>query len=235
MTSNTSTEFWRQQALFGKQLYLNETSASKQSDTVTEGSMPTTSTDTVSADQLHVLEQSLQGCTRCSLADTRQHLVFGTGNSDARLVLVGEAPGADEDEQGVPFVGRAGKLLTKILAAIGLEREDVYIANVMKCRPPGNRDPKSDEVAQCEPFLIEQLQIIQPALILALGRIAGNTLLKGADSLGNMRGKLHDYHGIPLMVTYHPAALLRNPNWKKPAWEDMQRVRDIYRGDTTHE
>ena len=190
--------------------------------------MPDESSDLGTAEQLLQMRKSLQECSRCSLADTRQQVVFGAGNAKARLVLVGEAPGADEDAQGEPFVGRAGKLLTKILAAIGLEREDVYIANVLKCRPPGNRDPKSDEVAQCEPFLIKQLQIIQPDLILALGRIAGNTLLKGSDSLGNMRGQMHDYHGIPLMVTYHPAALLRNPNWKKPAWEDMQRVRDLY-------
>ncbi len=235
MASNSFTEFWRQQSLFGKQLYLNETSSSVCSDAVEKESMPKTKSDSDNAGHLQQLEQSLQECSRCPLGETRQNVVFGTGNSNARLVLVGEAPGADEDKQGEPFVGRAGKLLTKILAAIGLEREDVYIANVMKCRPPANRDPKSDEVAQCEPFLIQQLQIIQPNLILALGRIAGNTLLKGADSLGDMRGRLHDYHGIPLMVTYHPAALLRNPHWKKPAWEDMQRVRDIYRGDSTHE
>jgi uracil-DNA glycosylase len=228
MTSNPSQEFWRQQTLFGKQLYLNETSTSALSDSISEGNMPDESSDLGTAEQLLQMRKSLQECSRCSLADTRQQVVFGAGNAKARLVLVGEAPGADEDAQGEPFVGRAGKLLTKILAAIGLEREDVYIANVLKCRPPGNRDPKSDEVAQCEPFLIKQLQIIQPDLILALGRIAGNTLLKGSDSLGNMRGQMHDYHGIPLMVTYHPAALLRNPNWKKPAWEDMQRVRDLY-------
>ncbi|MBL7032580.1 MAG: uracil-DNA glycosylase [Candidatus Delongbacteria bacterium] len=198
-------------------------------------SAPETASVKTPAEDLYGLEQSLLVCKKCPLAATRQQVVFGTGSATARLVLVGEAPGADEDAQGVPFVGRAGQLLTKILAAIGLVREEVYIANVLKCRPPLNRDPNSQEVEQCEPFLIQQLEIIRPTLILALGRIAGNTLLKGTHSLGQMREQLHDYHGIPLMVTYHPAALLRNPHWKKPAWEDMKRVRAIYRGENIDE
>lgn len=167
-------------------------------------------------------------CTRCPLHKTRTHTVFGVGNPDSDLVFVGEAPGRDEDLSGEPFVGRAGQLLNKILAAIGFQREDVYIANILKCRPPENRDPAPDEVLQCEPYLLRQLEIIEPAAICALGRIAATTLLKTKRSLSSMRTEVHDYHGIPMVVTYHPAALLRNPNWKRPAWEDVQKLRALY-------
>lgn len=167
-------------------------------------------------------------CTKCALSRTRNNTVFGVGNPDADVVFVGEAPGRDEDLQGEPFVGRAGQLLNKILQAIGFQREDVYIANVLKCRPPDNRDPAADEVVQCEPYLLEQLEIIQPKVICALGRIAAQTLLKTGVSLTRMRTEVHDYHGIPMVVTYHPAALLRNPNWKRPAWEDVQKLRSLY-------
>jgi DNA polymerase len=167
-------------------------------------------------------------CTKCALHTSRNHTVFGVGNPDADVVFVGEAPGRDEDLQGEPFVGRAGQLLNKILAAIGFQREDVYIANILKCRPPDNRDPAPDEVMQCEPYLIRQLEIIEPKVICALGRVAATTLLKTGMSLTKMRQQVHDYHGIPLIPTYHPAALLRNPNWKRPAWEDVQKLRALY-------
>ena len=167
-------------------------------------------------------------CTKCALSKTRTNTVFGVGNPDANVVFVGEAPGRDEDLQGEPFVGRAGQLLTKILGAIGFQREDVYICNVLKCRPPDNRDPLPDEVAHCEPYLLAQLDIIRPRVICALGRISAQTLLKTNTSLTKLRGQVHDYHGIPMVVTYHPAALLRNPNWKRPTWDDVQKLRILH-------
>jgi len=167
-------------------------------------------------------------CQKCPLGRTRNKFVFGVGDQQADLVVIGEAPGADEDAQGEPFVGRAGKLLDQILAAVNLKRgEGVYIANILKCRPPGNRDPLPSEVEECEPHLIKQLQLLRPKLIVALGRIAAQTLLKTGEPLAKLRGKVHDYHGIPLMVTFHPAALLRNPAWKRPTWEDVQQVRAL--------
>lgn len=173
-------------------------------------------------------EADVKDCTRCGLHTSRTQTVFGVGNPDADLVFVGEAPGRDEDLQGEPFVGAAGQLLTRILAAIGFERDDVYICNVLKCRPPNNRDPQPMEVASCEPYLLRQLEIIRPKLICALGRHAAHTLLGSGDSLKRMRERVHDYHGIPAMVTYHPAALLRNPQWKRPTWEDVQKLRALY-------
>lgn len=178
-------------------------------------------------------ESQVAVCTKCELSETRTNTVFGVGNPDAGVVFVGEAPGRDEDLKGEPFVGRAGQLLTKILEAIGFAREDVYICNVLKCRPPNNRDPLPHEVELCEPYLLAQLDIIQPRVICALGRISALTLLKKKQTLGKMREAVHDYHGIPMVVTYHPAALLRNPGWKRPAWEDVQKLRAIY--DGTHE
>ena len=173
-------------------------------------------------------EKQVSVCQKCALHQSRTNTVFGVGNPDAGVVFVGEAPGRDEDLRGEPFVGRAGQLLNKILAAIGFRREDIYIANVLKCRPPENRDPVADEVVQCEPYLIRQLEIIEPRVICALGRIAAQTLLKTSSSLTRMRTEVHDYHGIPMVATYHPAALLRNPNWKRPAWEDVQKLRALY-------
>jgi uracil-DNA glycosylase family 4 len=163
-------------------------------------------------------------CKRCKLSRTRQHIVFGTGNPHAKLVFVGEAPGADEDEQGVPFVGRAGKLLTKMIEAMGYTRDQVYICNVIKCRPPENRNPEADEVEACEPFLKKQLALIQPQVIVALGRYACQSLLKFEGALSTVRGDWAKYEGIDLMPTFHPAYLLRNPPKKKEAWEDLQKV-----------
>ena len=151
-------------------------------------------------------------------------LVFGEGNPEADLVFVGEAPGADEDAQGRPFVGRAGQLLTKIIVAMGLKREEVYICNILKCRPPGNRNPQPEEIAACEPFLIRQLEAIRPRVICALGTFAAHTLLKSEAPISVLRGRFHSYQGIPLMPTYHPAYLLRNPGAKKQVWEDVQMI-----------
>ncbi len=182
----------------------------------------------VGATSLDELNQMICTCTKCPLSHTRTNFVFGVGNPKAEVVVVGEAPGADEDLQGEPFVGRAGQLLNKILEAINFKREEVYICNILKCRPPNNRDPLPEEVDACEPHLWKQLELIKPKMILCLGRIAGQTLLRTTEPLGSLRGKMHDYRGIPLMVTYHPAALLRNPNWKRPTWEDVQKFRKLY-------
>jgi len=159
---------------------------------------------------------------------TRLNPVFGVGNPEADLMVIGEAPGADEDKKGEPFVGRAGQLLTKILEAIGFPRETVYIANILKSRPPGNRDPLPDEIRAHIPILHKQISLIRPKVILCVGRTSGTSLLGIQSSLKDMRGTFHDYHGIPVMVTYHPAALLRNPNWKRPTWEDVQILRAKY-------
>jgi uracil-DNA glycosylase family 4 len=171
---------------------------------------------------LEAVRAELGECRRCALHRTRHRLVFGEGNTKADLVFVGEAPGADEDAQGRPFVGRAGQLLTKIIEAMGLKREDVYICNILKCRPPGNRNPEPDEIVSCEPFLIRQLEAIQPRVICALGTFAAHTLLKSEAPISVLRGRFHSYQKIPLMPTYHPAYLLRNPGAKKQVWEDVQ-------------
>ena len=177
---------------------------------------------------LDVFYNQINKCHKCSLGDSRTNFVFGVGDKNASLMLVGEAPGENEDLKGEPFVGRAGKLLDKILFAIKRTRnEDVYICNVIKCRPPNNRYPLTSEVKECEPYLIHQINLIKPKLIVALGRIAGKTLLNVDNSLKSMRGEIHNYHGTPLIVTYHPAALLRNPNWKPLAWEDFKWIQSI--------
>ncbi|MGH7507917.1 MAG: uracil-DNA glycosylase [Gemmatimonadales bacterium] len=163
----------------------------------------------------------------CTLCSNRTHAVPGEGNPNARLVLVGEAPGATEDLQGRPFVGQAGNLLNGILEAIEVPRDSVYITNIVKCRPPQNRKPLPDEIAACIPYLHRQLELIRPKVIVALGGTAGEALLGVRKSLGELRGKVHTYNGIPLVVTYHPAALLRNPNWKKPTWDDVRIVRQL--------
>lgn len=162
------------------------------------------------------------------LDEQRENAVFGVGDPHADLVIVGEAPGADEDKQGEPFVGRAGKLLDKILDAINFEREDVYITNILKSRPPRNRDPKAEEVEAHIPILYKQIALIEPKIILCVGKVAANTLLDRRSALGSLRGKEHDFYGIPVMATYHPAALLRNANWKRPTWEDMKLLRTRY-------
>jgi uracil-DNA glycosylase family 4 len=173
------------------------------------------------------LAQTVSQCQRCALHQTRTQTVFGAGNHDARWVFVGEAPGAEEDRQGEPFVGRAGQLLNAMLFALGLRRDEVYIANVLKCRPPENRDPRPEEVEQCEPYLQRQIELIQPSVIVALGRHAAHSLLKTELALGKLRGTPHDYHGTPLVVTYHPAYLLRSPREKAKAWIDLRLAQSI--------
>jgi len=172
-----------------------------------------------------VLEAEVRGCTKCGLHTSRSQTVFGVGNRRARWMFIGEAPGADEDRQGEPFVGRAGQLLNAMIAALGLKREEVYIANVLKCRPPNNRDPQPGEVEQCEPYLIRQIALIQPALVVALGRHAAHSLLKTDLALARLRNQRLAYQDIPLVVTYHPAYLLRSPLEKRKAWDDLRRAR----------
>jgi DNA polymerase len=171
-------------------------------------------------------------CTRCKLHSLgRRQVVFGVGNPDADLMFVGEAPGADEDRQGEPFVGRAGQLLTKIIEAIDLRRDQVYIANVIKCRPPENRNPEGDEVERCEPFLFRQIDAVKPRVIVALGKFAAQSLLKTTEPITRLRGRTFTYRGAVLIPTFHPAFLLRNPSSKREVWEDMKKVRAILQGD----
>lgn len=178
--------------------------------------------------QLEDVRRELGDCRRCKLHATRKNIVFGTGNQRAHIVFVGEAPGRDEDIQGKPFVGQAGKLLDLMLEAINLKREEVYICNIIKCRPPGNRNPEKDEIEACGPFLTKQLEAIEPRIICALGTLAAHTLLKTKESISKLRGVIHTYHGIRLIPTYHPAFLLRNPYKKREAWEDMQLIQKEY-------
>jgi len=175
-------------------------------------------------EQLKKVSQEMANCQLCHLSKTRHNLVFGDGNPNAQIVFVGEAPGADEDKQGLPFVGKAGQLLTKIIEAMGINRKDVYICNILKCRPPENRNPLPDEISFCEPFLKKQLQAISPKVICALGTFAAQTLLKTDVTISLLRGRFHTYNGIKLMPTYHPAYLLRNPSAKKPVWDDVQMI-----------
>lgn len=177
-------------------------------------------------ERLLALRESVMPCVKCGeLARKRTQAVFGSGNADAKLVFVGEAPGFEEDAQGLPFVGPAGQLLTKIIESIGLKREQVFICNVLKCRPPGNRNPLPDEIENCEPYLTAQLEIIQPKIICALGTFAAQTLLRTTAPISSLRGRFTDYHGVKLICTFHPAYLLRNPSDKKKVWEDMKMIR----------
>jgi DNA polymerase len=177
---------------------------------------------------LDELEKLISNCTKCRLHQNRNKFVFGTGNPNADVLVIGEGPGAEEDKQGLPFVGRAGKLLTDMLKAIKFEREEVYIGNIVKCRPPENRTPMQDEMDTCLPYLKKQVELINPKLILCLGLTAAKGLLKKRESLGSLRGKVFEYEGAKVMVTYHSAALLRNPHWKKDCWEDLKKFRKLY-------
>lgn len=177
---------------------------------------------------LDELNNCIKTCMECSLGKTRKNFVFGVGNPNADILIIGEAPGADEDEQGEPFVGRAGQLLNKMLESIQLKRSDVYIANIIKCRPPNNRRPTSEEINECEPYLQKQIEIIKPKIILALGLTAVSSLLKMDFKMSDIRGSLLDYRGIKMIITYHPAALLRNPTWKRAAWEDLKLLKETY-------
>jgi len=179
------------------------------------------------------LQARVAACTACELHANRTQTVFGVGNRSAELMIVGEAPGADEDRQGEPFVGKAGRLLNEMLAAIGLPREQVYIANILKCRPPNNRDPRPEEVEQCEPYLMRQVELVRPKVILALGRIAAHNLLKTQETLGRLRGKRYEFgaEATPLLITYHPAYLLRTPRDKRKAWQDLVQARQLLAGE----
>ncbi|MCI0532029.1 MAG: uracil-DNA glycosylase [candidate division Zixibacteria bacterium] len=178
--------------------------------------------------ELEAYYHQIKNCTKCRLHENRNKFVFGVGNPRADLMFIGEGPGREEDLRGEPFVGRAGQLLDKILASIGFDRKMVYIANMVKCRPPENRDPQTDEMDTCNPYLLKQIELIQPKIICALGRISGQYLLSTTTSLSKLRGKVHDYHGVKLIVTYHPAALLRFPDYKKETWEDMKMLKKMY-------
>ena len=183
------------------------------------------------AETLRHQEQALQNCRQCKLCEGRTHVVFGSGNPTAELVVIGEGPGADEDAQGLPFVGRAGQLLTKMLASVNLSREtDVYITNAVLCRPPGNRNPEPDELAACAPFLADKLAVIQPKVVLALGSVATQALLRSKEAIGKLRGRVHPYGDAVLIPTFHPAFLLRNPGpeYKRMAWEDLKLARREY-------
>jgi DNA polymerase len=173
---------------------------------------------------LAAVREQLGDCRRCRLAERRRSIVFGQGNPEAELVFVGEAPGQEEDRQGLPFVGPAGQLLTRMIEAMGRRREDVYICNIIKCRPPSNRDPEDDEIAACSSFLLRQIDAIGPKVIVTLGKFAAQTMLDTTEPISRLRGRLHDFKGVPLMPTFHPAYLLRSPHKKREAWEDLQQV-----------
>ena len=208
------------EALYGDEIFLSSDNHAEK--------IQTDSTKIVDPNRLRVYNDKIKNCLKCDLGNTRKNFVFGSGDPNASLLIIGEAPGEQEDLSGEPFVGRAGKLLDKMLMAINRSRNnDVFICNVLKCRPPDNRDPKKEEINECEPYLINQIDLIAPKLIVALGRIAGKTLLGVEKSLKEMRGILHEYHTKPLIVTYHPAALLRNPNWKPEAWEDFKWIQKL--------
>jgi uracil-DNA glycosylase family 4 len=216
----------QQQYLFGNIIYTEK----KQEEKVRSQNISAQFPDEpwVNLNSLDELEKNINTCLKCPLGHTRLNFVFGVGDSKAEVMLIGEAPGADEDAQGEPFVGKAGQLLNKILTAVNLKREEVYICNILKCRPPNNRDPEPSEMGSCTPYLYKQIELIKPKFIICLGRIAGQWLLQTSETLTALRGKIHDFNGIKLIVTYHPAALLRNPNWKYPTWEDMKMFKKAY-------
>jgi DNA polymerase len=217
-------DFYRRTAPKGEPAATESTPATGElSEHKTAGASASNRVDHLAA--LRAIRTDLGDCRRCPLHTMgRKQIVFGTGNPDAELMFVGEAPGADEDQQGEPFVGRAGQLLNNMITAMGLKRADVYIANIIKCRPPGNRTPLPEECAICSPFLLRQIDTIQPKALNALGAVAARTLLSVNQPMGTLRGRWYDFRGIPLAVTFHPAYLLRNPPAKKDAWQDLQMV-----------
>ncbi len=226
--------FKAQKELYGSELFLNgKLSEPSLRETVAEDKPALQSGSPVpeKPDQLKSFYHEIKDCMKCSLGATRNHFVFGAGSSTADLMLVGEAPGRDEDLQGIPFIGRAGQLLTLMLQSINLKREEVFIANVLKCRPPNNRDPLPEEIEKCEPYLLKQIEIISPRLIVTLGRFSSASLLRTKEALGKLREDVHTYNQVPLIVTYHPAALLRNPQLKRNAWEDLKKISDHLKKD----
>lgn len=251
-TLSDAQSFFRQErSLYGDRIYREEPSAEHFIDTTAEQAntmgVKKSSTRTVdrdpvlftdepkqpaepwqSAEDLSLLNKMICNCLKCSLGKTRTKFVFGVGNPNADILVIGEAPGADEDAQGEPFVGRAGQLLNKILESVQFKREEVFIANILKCRPPQNRKPTPEETELCEPYLWKQIELIKPKIILCLGLTAAQTLLRTTESMGQLRQSTHLYRNTPVIVTYHPAALLRNPNWKRPTWEDVQKLKKMY-------
>ena len=221
---------WRERSAEVRLTTFAKASAVKKADTLGEGGSRTNPAATESLDDIKTeIGPACMRCKLCSLG--RSRIVFGVGHPKARLMFVGEAPGEEEDKRGEPFVGRAGQLLTRIIEAIGLSREQVYIANVIKCRPPNNRNPEPDEVAACEPYLFRQIDVIRPAVIVPLGKFAAQCLLKTTDPITRLRGRRFDYRGTTLIPTFHPAYLLRNPSAKREVWDDMKLVRAILQGD----
>jgi uracil-DNA glycosylase len=215
-------DFYRRPVEEGTELALTPMAEDTPVQTPVSAKLPPVISDKPSA--LKAIREDIGDCTRCRLHKGRTNLVFGVGNVNADLMFVGEGPGADEDAQGEPFVGRAGQLLNNMISAMGLKREDVYIANVVKCRPPGNRTPEKDECDTCSPFLMRQIDVIKPKVIVALGAVAAKNLLAVNDSMANLRGRWYDFRDTKLLVTYHPAYLLRDPRQKKEAWKDLQMV-----------
>jgi DNA polymerase len=224
--SEPASSDWRE-ALRSSGAAAGEATVKASGPSTPKPAVPGDSFVTSKLESLDDVVRAVTECTRCPLYRTATNPVPGEGNPDADVMVVGEAPGATEDETGRPFVGAAGQLLTKILEAVNLPRESVYICNVLKHRPPGNRNPAPEEVVACSPYLIRQIELIRPKVILALGTFAAQTLLDTKTPIGKLRGQVHRYQGVPLVVTYHPAALLRNPAWKRPTWEDVQLVRRI--------
>jgi DNA polymerase len=220
-------DFYRQQIPEGMQLEMPKAAKPVVAPVASATVLPVVPTIAANGDKsaaLRVIREDIGDCTRCRLHSGRNKIVFGVGNLNADLMFVGEGPGADEDLQGEPFVGRAGQLLNNMISAMGIKREDVYIANVVKCRPPGNRTPEKDECDTCSPFLLRQIEVIKPKVIVALGAVAAKNLLGINESMGNMRGRWYDFKGTKLAATYHPAYLLRDPRQKKETWKDLQMV-----------
>ena len=215
----------QQQDLFGNIMYVDHGS---KKDTTARAASYSPDEPWAWTPSLPDLNRQICTCLKCPLGHTRINFVFGVGNPNAKVMFVGEAPGADEDAQGEPFVGRAGQLLNKIIEAVGMKRGDVYICNILKCRPPNNREPVPSEMELCTPYLAKQIELIKPQFIICLGRTAAQWLLQTNESLGTLRSQVHDYRGIKLIVTYHPAARLRNPGWKRPTWDDMKMFRQLY-------
>lgn len=210
------------------QLRPHPASMSEEPSLFDTGRPPITTEEWGRALTLDQLNSMICDCTKCALGLTRTKFVFGTGSPNATLMFIGEAPGADEDAQGEPFVGRAGQLLTKIIEAIDFKRQDVYICNILKCRPPNNRKPTQEESDLCKPYLKKQIEIVKPKVIVCLGLTAAENLLGTHEPMGKLRGRVLSYEGVPVMITYHPAALLRNPAWKRPTWEDIQAVKKLH-------
>lgn len=223
-----------QKEIFGDELFIPKSSRKtiihKESKIETEQTelFPEAKEPWEASQSLDELDSLINTCTECTLHRNRNKFVFGSGNPNADVLVIGEGPGAEEDKQGLPFVGRAGNLLTDMLKAINFEREEVYIGNVVKCRPPGNRTPLPEEMDTCMPYLKKQIEIINPKLILCLGLTAAKALLNKRESLAKLRGQVYEFEGIPVMVTYHSAALLRNPHWKRDCWEDLKKFRRLY-------